>query len=163
MIEIERKFLVHSTEYKAEAMQQFTIQQGYLNSAPNRSVRVRTKGDKAYLTIKGTSNAAGTSRYEWEKEISIAEAEDLLLLCEPGMIQKIRYEVLVANTTSKSPATHIFEVDAFFGDNEGLVIAEVELQTEDETFHKPDWLGKEVTGDSRYYNASLSRTPFKNW
>lgn len=153
MIEIERKFLVLNDGYKIEASAQHRITQGYLNSDPERTVRVRTKGDKGYLTIKGKGNDNGTTRMEWEKEIPFEEALQLLELCESGVIDKLRYEV--------PSGKHTFEVDEFSGDNTGLVIAEVELQDELETFVKPDWLGKEVTGDERYYNAYLSKNPFK--
>ncbi|MCB4807157.1 CYTH domain-containing protein [Tamlana sp. 62-3] len=155
MIEIERKFLVKSDAFKHEAHKQTRIVQGYLNSNKNRAVRVRLKGDTGFLTIKGTSSANGLSRFEWEKEISKHEAEALLNLCEPGIIDKIRYEVKVK--------THTFEIDEFFGENEGLTIAEVELTSEDESFEKPLWLANEVTGDPKYYNSQISKNPFKNW
>jgi CYTH domain-containing protein len=118
-------------------------------------VRIRIKGTKGYITIKGKGNASGTTRFEWEKEIALSEAEQLLLLCEEGVIDKIRHEIPLGN--------HCFEVDVFAGVNDGLIVAEVELQTENESFEKPDWLGKEVTGQVRYYNAYLSATPFKDW
>jgi adenylate cyclase len=155
MIEIERKFLVTSNAFKKEAFSQNRIKQGYLSSVPERTVRVRVKGDKAYITIKGVSNETGMSRFEWEKEISIAEADKLLLLCEKGVIDKTRFEVKIG--------THIYEVDEFYGENKGLVIAEIELQSESEIFEKPNWLGKEVTNDNRYYNSNLSINPFTNW
>ncbi|WNH08773.1 CYTH domain-containing protein [Thalassobellus suaedae] len=155
MIEIERKFLVKSDTYKEEAFKKNRIVQGYLNSHKERTVRVRLKGDKGFITVKGQSSKNGLSRFEWEKEINSSEVEALLKLCESGVIDKIRYEVKIKN--------HIFEVDEFFGDNEGLVIAEVELKSENETFEKPDWLGEEVTGDVKYYNAMLSENPYKNW
>ncbi len=155
MQEIERKFLVTSEAFKKEAFQQTTIVQGFLNSNENRTVRVRIMGEKGFLTVKGISNAAGTIRTEWEKEITVAEAEALILLCEPGAIHKTRYEIKVGK--------HIFEVDVFSGDNEGLIIAEVELKVEDEKFQKPSWLGKEVTGEIKYYNSQLSLNPFKKW
>lgn len=155
MNEIERKFLVKNSRFKGDSHKHERITQGYLNSHPERTVRIRTKGDKGYLTIKGKSNDSGTTRMEWETEIPVAEANSLLSLCESGSIDKIRYEV--------KSGSHIFEVDEFFGENEGLIIAEVELQHEDETFEKPEWLGKEVTGDVRYYNAYLSRNPYKTW
>ena len=155
MIEIERKFLVVSEDYKKEAFSKKNIKQGYLSSIPERTVRVRTKGEKAYLTIKGLSSDSGLSRFEWEKEIPISEAEQLLLLCEKGQINKTRFEVKIGN--------HIYEVDEFYDENEGLVIAEIELSTEDESFVKPDWLGNEVTTDRRYYNSYLSANPFKSW
>lgn len=155
MIEIERKFLVSSDAFKTEAFKENTIAQGYLNSAPERTVRVRIKGDKGFLTIKGISSASGLSRFEWEKEIPVEDAKKLLLLCEKGVIDKTRFEVKVGN--------HIFEVDEFHGENKGLTVAEVELQSETETFEKPDWLGEEVTNDNRYYNAYLSNHPFTGW
>lgn len=155
MIEIERKFLVLTDAYKNEAVTQKRIAQGYLNSNPERTVRIRTKGDQGFITIKGKSNDSGTSRMEWEKEISVADAEQLLALCEKGSIDKIRYEVKVGS--------HTFEVDEFFGDNAGLTIAEVELSDENDAFDKPSWLGKEVTGDERYYNAYLSNNPYNVW
>jgi len=155
MIEIERKFLVVSEVYKAESYKSTRIMQGFLSTDPERTVRVRIKGNQGFLTIKGKSNTSGTSRFEWEKEIDLQEAEDLLKLCQKGIIDKIRYEV-------KSNA-HIYEIDEFFGENNGLVIAEIELNSEDEAFEKPNWLGSEVTGDNKYYNSQLSTTPFCEW
>lgn len=153
MIEIERKFLVNNNSFLDDFSHSNRIVQGYLSSQPERTVRVRIKGEKGYLTIKGKSE--GFSRYEWEKEIAIEDAEKLLALCEPSVIDKIRYEIIVGS--------HVFEVDIFYGENEGLILAEVELQAEDEVFEKPNWLGKEVTHDIRYYNSYLSKTPYKNW
>lgn len=155
MIEIERKFLVASNAFKSDALRQNQIAQGYLSTHTERTVRVRIKGEKGYLTIKGESNETGLSRFEWEKEISVEEAKQLLLLCEKGVIEKIRYEIQVGE--------HLFEVDEFLGENKGLVIAEVELQSESEIFEKPSWLGIEVTQDHRYYNSYLSQNPFTNW
>jgi adenylate cyclase len=155
MVEIERKFLVTSLDFKNECFAKTTIAQGYLNSNPNRTVRVRIKGEKGYLTIKGIGNESGLSRFEWEKEIPVEEAKALLNLCEKGAIDKTRYEVKSGN--------HTVEVDEFYGENEGLIIAEIELQNENEAILKPDWLGKEVTGDERYYNSFLSKKPFKTW
>jgi adenylate cyclase len=155
MVEIERKFLVSSNAFKEEAFTQNRIKQGYLSSVPERTVRVRIKGEKGYLTIKGISNESGLSRFEWEKEIPVDEAEKLLLLCETGVIDKTRFEIKTGN--------HIFEVDEFYGENEGLVMAEIELKSESETFEKPIWLGQEVTNDKRYYNSYLSNNPFKKW
>lgn len=155
MIEIERKFLVLSEAYKEEAFQQTRIIQGFLNTDPHRTVRIRLKGEQGFVTIKGISNESGTSRLEWEKEISSEEAKMLLSICETGVIDKIRYEI------KKGP--HIFEVDEFFEENEGLIIAEIELTSEKETFEKPSWLGKEVTGITKYYNSQISKNPFKNW
>jgi adenylate cyclase len=155
MLEIERKFLVTSEQFKTEAFQQNRIVQGYLSSVPERTVRVRIKGGNGFLTIKGKGNESGMSRLEWEKEISLAEAEELLQLCEKGVIDKVRYEIKKGN--------HVFEVDVFSGDNEGLILAEIELNSESESFEKPNWLGEEVTNDERYYNAYLSKNPYKNW
>ena len=155
MVEIERKFLVISDAFKSDVLRQNHIAQGYLSSAPERAVRVRIKGEKGYLTIKGKTNESGLSRFEWEKEIPVAEAKELLQLCEKGVIEKIRYEIQVGR--------HIFEVDEFYGENKGLIMAEVELQSETETFKKPIWLGEEVTNDNRYYNSYLSQHPFTSW
>ena len=155
MIEIERKFLVKSDDFKSLAFKQSRIIQGYISKNPARTVRIRTKGVSGFLTIKGIGNASGLSRFEWEKEIPVDEALQLLQLCENGSIDKMRFEV--------QAGSHIFEVDVFAGDNEGLIIAEIELETEDAVFEKPFWLGAEVTNDERYYNAYLSDNPFKNW
>jgi len=155
MLEIERKFLVTSEVFKSEAVRKNHIAQGYLNSHPERTVRVRIKGEIGFITIKGKGNETGMSRFEWETEIALAEAKNLIQLCENGVIDKIRYEVEAGN--------HTFEVDEFFGENEGLIVAEIELNSEEETFEKPAWLGQEVTNDERYYNAYLSNNPFKNW
>ncbi len=152
MEEIERKFLVESTDFIKESTVNNRIVQGYLNSNPERTVRVRIKGNKGFLTIKGKGNENGTTRFEWEKEISLSEAEALLQLCESGIIDKIRYEIPLGK--------HTFEVDVFSGENQGLIIAEVELTSENEFFEQPNWLGKEVTGDKKYYNSHLSEHPF---
>lgn len=152
--EIERKFLVIG-EYKSFAFAQSRIVQGYICSARGRTVRVRIRDNKGYLTIKGASNASGTSRYEWEKELPLSEAQELMKLCEPGMIDKTRFLV--------RSASHVFEIDEFYGENEGLVIAEVELNAEDETFVKPEFIGQEVTGDIRYYNSHLMKKPYRTW
>ena len=155
MIEIERKFLIVSDKYKEQAYKKTRIVQGFLNTHKERTVRVRIKGKEAYIAIKGISNKEGTSRFQWEKKIAVEEAEQLIELCEPNLIEKIRYEIKVGN--------HIFEVDEFSAENKGLIIAEIELSEENESFEKPNWLGKEVTGDVRYYNSQLSRVPYKNW
>ncbi len=155
MTEIERKFLTTSDEFKSVSFKQNRIVQGYLSSVPERTVRIRIKDEKGFLTIKGVANESGLSRFEWEKEIPILDAEELLKICEKGIIDKTRYEVKVGN--------HIFEIDVFNGENKGLIIAEIELSAEDEVFEKPNWLGKEVTNDSRYYNSYLSKNPFINW
>ena len=152
--EIERKFLVKG-EYKSQAYAHSRIVQGYICSARGRTVRVRIRDGRGYLTIKGASDAAGMSRYEWEKEIPLPEAEELMKLCEPGVIDKARYLV--------RSGKHVFEVDEFYGENEGLTMAEVELASEDEPFVKPDFIGQEVTGDVRYYNSQLMKHPFKEW
>lgn len=155
MVEIERKFLVTSDTFKQESFVQNRIKQGYLSSVPERTVRVRVKGNKGFLTIKGLSNESGMSRFEWEKEIPVDEAEKLLLLCEAGVIDKTRFEV--------KTGSHIIEIDEFYGENEGLIMAEIELKSETEIFEKPIWFGEEVTNDKRYYNAYLSNSPFKTW
>ena len=155
MIEIERKFLVTSTDFIKESNTQNRIVQGYLSSVPERTVRVRIKGDKGFLTIKGKSSTSGMSRLEWEKEITVEEAAQLIPLCEAGVIDKVRYEIPIGK--------HVYEVDVFSGENQGLILAEIELQSETESFDKPNWLGIEVTNDSRYYNAFLSQHPYKNW
>ena len=152
--EIERKFLV-AGDFKAHACARHRIVQGYMCADAKRTVRVRISDDKGYITVKGRSNDGGLSRFEWEKEISVYEAEALLSLCEPGVIDKVRYIVNVG--------THVFEVDEFHGDNEGLLLAEVELSSVDEDFERPQWLGEEVTGDRRYYNSYLSVHPFITW
>lgn len=152
--EIERKFLVKG-DFKPFAISKSHIIQGYLSSLPERVMRIRIRDNSGYLTIKGKANSAGTIRSEWEYEIPVNEAKELLKLCEPGIIDKTRYLVKAGN--------HTYEVDEFYGDNEGLVIAEIELQAEDEEFIKPDWLGKEVTGDIRYYNSGLAGNPYTRW
>lgn len=154
--EIERKFLV-AGDYKSEAYASVRITQGYLSRVPDRVVRVRIKGDKGYITIKGTTNDTGLSRFEWEKEIPLVEAQALMKMAEPGVIDKTRH--LIKNTDGK----HIWEVDEFHGDNDGLVMAEIELEHENDPFDKPEWLGKEVTGDLKYYNSYLSERPYKTW
>ncbi len=155
MQEIERKFLVTSEAYKNEAHKHTRIVQGFLNTNPERTVRIRIQGNDGFLTVKGKSNQSGLTRFEWEKQISQAEAEELLHLCEPGIIEKTRYAIDFEG--------HTFEVDDFKGENEGLIIAEIELGSETEPFSKPAWLGKEVTGDVKYYNSNLSKNPFKTW
>ena len=152
--EIERKFLV-TGEYKSQAFAHSRIVQGYICSARGRTVRVRLRDGRGYLTIKGASDTAGMSRYEWEKEISQKEAEELMKLCEEGVIDKTRYLV--------RSGSHVFEVDEFYGDNEGLVMAEVELASEDEPFDRPAFIGREVTGDVRYYNSQLMKHPYREW
>ncbi|MBE6288306.1 MAG: CYTH domain-containing protein [Mediterranea massiliensis] len=152
--EIERKFLVRG-EFKSQAYAQSRIAQGYICAERGRTVRVRIRDKQGFLTIKGPSDKAGLARMEWEKEIPLEEAQALMKLCVGGVIDKTRYLVRSGN--------HTFEVDEFYGDNEGLVVAEVELSAENESFLKPDFIGKEVTGDVRYYNSFLMRNPYKNW
>lgn len=153
--EIERKFLVKNTDFKKESFSKTKISQGFLSTVPERTVRIRIIGSKGYITVKGIGNNSGTTRFEWEKEISIEEAKDLLNICESGMIEKTRYKV--------KSGEHTFEVDEFYNENEGLIIAEVELNSEEENFVKPIWLGEEVTGQVKYYNSMLKNNPFKNW
>ncbi|MCL2415110.1 MAG: CYTH domain-containing protein [Bacteroidales bacterium] len=153
--EIERKFLVKSDAFKAEVFKQTRITQGYLSSVPERTVRIRVKGDKGFITIKGIGSDSGTTRFEWEKEIPANEVVELMKIAEPGVIDKTRYQVKKGN--------HIYEVDEFYGENQGLVVAEIELQSEDETFEKPEWLGEEVTGDVKYYNSMLMKHPYTKW
>ena len=152
--EIERKFLVNG-DFKSQAFNKTQITQGYLSSVPERSVRVRIKGDRAYLTVKGKGNATGANRFEWEKEISVGEAEALLQICEPGIINKTRYYLKADKFT--------YEIDEFHGGNEGLILAEIELEDENDTFPKPEWIGEEVTGKRKYYNSMLSKHPLSEW
>jgi adenylate cyclase len=149
--EIERKFLVKGFTWRE--VKGAMIRQGYLNSAKERNVRVRIIEDKAYLTIKGI--AVGASRLEFEYEVPYKDAAELLEICEKPLIEKRRHRVLEGG--------FIWEVDEFFGENEGLIVAEVELESEDQAFHKPDWVGEEVTGDTRYFNSNLIRNPYTNW
>ena len=155
MIEIERKFLVTSQDFKKEAFKNTKIEQGFLNTHKDRTVRVRLNGNHGFITVKGLSSDNGLSRFEWEKEISKEDAKALLKLCEAGRIDKTRYEVEFNE--------HIFEVDVFHGENEGLIIAEVELKKENESFNKPKWIGEEVTGNIKYYNSQLSKQPYNRW
>lgn len=154
-IETERKFLVRDDSFKAGASGKSHFVQGYISSSPGRTVRVRIAGDKAYLTIKGPGSANGMSRFEWETEIKVCDALALLGLSEGALIEKDRWFVPFEG--------HLFEVDVFDGDNEGLIVAEVELDSEDEEFRRPEWLGEEVTGDHRYYNSSLRNHPYIRW
>lgn len=154
-LEIERKFLVKNNQFKDVAYEEIRIIQGYLSSVPERTVRVRTRGEQAFLTIKGIGSESGASRYEWEQEIAIDDAKALLAICESGIIDKTRY--LVAQ------GEHTYEVDEFYAENEGLIVAEIELLSEDESFEKPEWLAEEVTGEVKYYNAMLMKSPFSQW
>lgn len=153
--EIERKFLVKDDSYKSLAQSKIEIKQGFLNSNPNRVVRVRITNDDAFLTIKGKSNDAGTTRFEWEQKIDVQHAKELMLLCEKGIIEKTRYQHFYKK--------HMVEIDEFFGENKGLVLAEIELDSEKESFEKPLYLGEEVTGNVDYYNSNLSKNPFTTW
>lgn len=154
-IETERKFLVKGDDYKLQATSSSRIRQGYICNVRGCTVRVRLRDDRGYLTIKGPSADGGISRYEFEKEITADEARQLMRLCEPGIIDKTRYIVPSGN--------HLFEIDEFYGDNAGLVMAEVELRSADEPFQKPSFIGPEVTGDHRFYNASLRQMPYSLW
>lgn len=152
--EIERKFLLNG-DFKPDVRKSMRISQGYLCSVPERTVRIRVRDDQGFITIKGKGDTDGISRYEWEQEIPVNDALQLLQICEPGVIDKTRHLVDFGR--------HTFEVDEFHGDNEGLVMAEIELASPDEPFDRPSWLGKEVTGDARYYNSALAGNPYKNW
>ena len=154
-IETERKFLVLDNSFKALAVKSYRIKQGYIAHDGGNTVRVRIRDNQGFLTIKGPS-MDGISRFEWEKEIPLAEAEELFLLCRGGAIDKTRFIVPEGDG-------RFFEVDEFYGDNEGLVMAEIELSSPDEHFNRPEWLGEEVTGDRRYYNSHLLSHPYKSW
>ena len=153
-LEVERKFLVKA-DYKHLAKESIRISQAYLSTVNERSVRVRVMGEKGYITVKGIGNESGVSRSEWEYEIPLSDANELLSICETGIIRKKRYIIDYKG--------HAFEVDEFYGENEGLVVAEIELCSEDENFDKPSWLGREITGEAKYYNLMLLKNPFKNW
>lgn len=153
-LEIERKFLIDG-DFKKEVFKSFHITQGYLCRVPGKSVRIRIRDNEAFITIKGKASESGLTRFEWEMPIPVNDAEELLALREGALIDKTRHLVKVGG--------HVFEVDEFHGDNEGLLIAEVELGSEGEAFERPYWLGEEVTGDRRYYNSTLTRRPFKDW
>lgn len=153
--EIERKFLV-SGNFKKDAVKRYKLSQGFLSTVPERTVRVRVIDNSGFITVKGISNKSGTTRFEWEKEISEKDAQSLLHLCEPTIIEKTRYEIPIENN-------FVFEVDEFHNENSGLIIAEIELPSENTMFSKPLWLGKEVTGEVKYYNSMLSKKPFSKW
>jgi len=153
--EIERKFLVKGS-FKEFAEKSYKIAQGFLSTAPERTVRIRIRDHQGFITVKGIGNNSGTTRFEWEKEILLEEAENLLKLCEPTIIEKIRYII-------PSEDNLFFEVDEFHGENNGLVIAEIELPSEDTNFNKPIWLGEEVTGEIKYYNSMIAKNPFNKW
>ncbi len=152
--EIERKFKIQDSSF-LNGMQGIEIAQGYLSADPERAVRIRIKGDQGFITVKGKSNASGTTRFEWEREIDGNEAQALLELCIPTVIYKTRFEV--QHDSNK------WEIDVFHGANDGLLIAEIELKDENQAFSKPDWLGEEITGDPRYYNSYISQNPFSTW
>ncbi|MDA8650649.1 CYTH domain-containing protein [Flavobacteriaceae bacterium] len=154
-LEIERKFLVTSADYRDQAVDKQDMIQGFLSRDPHRTVRVRLAGDQAWLTIKGRSSADGTSRFEWEKPISKNHGLALMELALPGRIQKSRFTV--------HHNGFCFEVDEFKGENQGLILAEIELTHAQQSFDRPQWLGQEVTQDPRYYNAQLSLQPFTQW
>lgn len=154
-LEIERKFIV-TGEFKSLSTNCTHIQQGYIASGNGRTVRVRIRDEKGYLTIKGPCGKAGISRYEWEKEIPLEDARDLMTICEPGLIDKHRYLV-------PQPDGHVWEVDEFHGDNEGLIMAELEMKSEDEAYECPPFIGREVTGDRRFYNSHMRKNPYKLW
>src|SRR5690625_5370816 len=153
--EIERKFLVKNMDFIEKAKSKHYIVQAFLNRNSERTVRIRIKDKEAFLTVKGMSNAEGTTRREWEYAIPVSDAREMLKICEEGVIEKWRYLVSVG--------THTYEVDVFEGENDGLIVAEVELASEEESFQKPSWLGEEVTGDEAYYNSNLSQHPYSKW
>lgn len=172
-IETERKFLVNGNGFKAEAVASHRMVQGYICRESGRTVRVRIADDRAYLTIKGAGDASGMSRLEWEMEINVSDARQLLTLCSEGIIDKTRYIVPASICIDPESSTcpygdrraeeRVWEIDEFYGDNEGLVMAEIELESIDERFVRPSWLGEEVTGDRRYYNSMLSVHPYSTW
>lgn len=153
MLEIERKFLIANDDWKQDVSNSTIIKQGYLNSTPERTVRIRVRGEKAYLTIKGKNE--NLTRKEFEYEIPLAEGNELLMLCEKPIIEKIRHLVKIEH--------HTWEIDVFDGENKGLIVAEIELTSENELFTKPNWLGDEVSNDVRYYNSALIRFPYSKW
>jgi adenylate cyclase len=155
MIEIERKFLVKDTGYREAATSRIHLVQGFLSTDPDRTVRIRCIGEQGFITIKGRTFGHGTSRAEWEYDIPVEEARELLSICLPTTIEKTRYQVPVGE--------HTFEVDEFLNENLGLVLAEVELSAEAEDFPHPSWLGEEVTGKPEYYNSQLSLNPYSKW
>lgn len=153
--EIEFKFLVKGT-FKPFVTKKMEITQGYLSIQPSRTVRIRIQDEKGYINIKGPAKISGIVRYEWEQEISLKDAKELLSLRESGLVEKTRYIVPAGNGL-------VFEVDEFHGDNDGLLMAEIELPTADTSFKRPDWLGEEVTGNHSFYSAELSKNPYRNW
>jgi adenylate cyclase len=151
-VEIERKFLLAGEDWRALG-EPLLLRQGYLSSDPARVVRVRVEGDQAYLTIKGKS--VGATRGEWEYPIPLLDANELLALCEQPIVEKYRRKIEFAG--------NVWEVDEFLGANAGLVVAEIELGSEDQAFQRPDWIGFEVTDDPRYFNSALARHPYSAW
>lgn len=154
MLEIERKYIV-AGDFLPDVIRSERFRQGYISSQPGKTVRVRIAGEKGWLTIKGPSLDGGLSRYEFEQELSLRDAEELFALCEPGAIEKTRHWAIIDG--------HTWEIDLFHGANEGLLLAEIELVSTDESFTLPAWVGKEVTGDRRYYNSMLTQHPYKDW
>ncbi|MDR1097472.1 MAG: CYTH domain-containing protein [Tannerella sp.] len=154
-METERKFLVANNSFADGAFQAKRIVQGYICADTERSVRVRISDREGFLTIKSETNDRGWSRYEFEQPIALQDAEELMKLCLPGLIDKMRHYVKVGG--------HIWEVDVFHGKNEGLVVAEIELESEDEVFDLPSWIDREVSGDPKYYNLMLARHPYTTW
>lgn len=154
-LEIERKFLVRNLDFKKESFKKLYLKQGYLNSDSVNTVRVRITNEKAFITIKGKSNDSGTTRFEWEKEIATSDAQKLLLLSKTPLVEKTRFYIKNGDLC--------FEVDEFHGENQGLFLAEIELDNEHQSFNKPNWLGEEVTGDYKYYNSYLSVNPYSSW
>jgi adenylate cyclase len=151
--EIERKFLVVGDSWREQA-RSMPCRQGFLSIDPERTVRVRAAGARGSITIKGKS--VGARRAEFDYEVPLRDAEQMLdTLCKRPLIEKVRYTLTVGR--------HTWEIDVFEGDNAGLVVAEIELQHEDEAFEKPDWVGEEVTGDARYFNSSLVVNPYRSW
>ncbi len=151
--EIERKFLLANQDWRALVTGSFVLKQGYLSTTPKSTVRLRVKSDKAMLTVK--SKNTGIRRSEFEYEIPIRDAEEMLQLCQTPLIEKTRYTITIGK--------HIWEIDEFSGANSGLLVAEIELDTEEESFEKPAWVGEEVSTDARYYNSNLVAHPFTQW
>ena len=154
-METERKFLVKNNSFIADAFRERRILQGYICSDTERTVRIRICDDEAFLTIKSATNDRGWSRYEFEIPIPVKEAEELIRLCLPGIIEKMRHDVRFDG--------HTWEVDVFRGENEGLIVAEIELESEEESFELPAWVGEEVSGHPKFYNAMLAKHPYSKW
>lgn len=152
--EIERKFLVDES-FRKDVVRTIEIEQGYLNSHPARTVRIRVKNGKGEFTVKGLGDESGAARFEWEMDVSVDDAALLFGVCEPGVVYKLRHLAPIGD--------HLFEVDELLEGNEGLIFAEIEFKTHGEDFERPAWLKEEITGDSRYYNSFLAKHPFKTW